>query len=59
MQNSTFNQRWDNIQRQHPKPGHGCVSTKGWKLPKWANQPTAQAVGTCIGPGHFKAGGAS
>jgi hypothetical protein len=57
MQNSTFNQRWANIQRQHPKPGLGCVSTKGWKLPKWAKQPTAEVVGTCIGPGHFVAGG--
>lgn len=57
MQNSTFNQRWDSIQRQYPKPGHGCVSTKSRHIPSWAKQPTAQAVGTCIGPGHFKAGG--
>ena len=57
MQGNTWQQRWDNIQRQHPKPGRGCVSTKGWKTPDWAKQPTAQAIGTCIGPGHFKAGG--
>ena len=57
MQHENMAQRWDRIQRAYPKPGHGCVSTKGWKIPEWAKQPTAQAVGTCIGPGHYKAGG--